>query len=513
MVFSRRHYRRYLQSSGLLSEKAVLSPLHHLEACLLNGFRKSRILSLMENNSFYPRDSIAALATPWGESALAVIRVSGADSLRLLDSLFRSASAAVGTLAAVQGHTVHRGAIVVGDGEEEPEIIDEVLVAVYRGPKSFTGEDGAEIFCHGSPVIIRRLLELLTAAGFRFAGPGEFTLRAFLNRKLDLTQAEAVNEVVRAKSDRARAIALNRLSGAIEQKITQIKQAVVRLSAAVELGLDYPEDEIEENNPIAREEEAALCQEELERLLSTYRIGKLYQEGISVVLAGRTNSGKSTLFNRMLREDRAIVSEVHGTTRDYLEAVVTIDGVPIKLYDTAGYRDRADSIEAEGMRRTDSIVANADLVLYLVDAGEGLVVQDEEFLNARAQAGRTIPVWNKIDARGAEETGCPPGFVAASAREGKGLEALSRRIIETVLKGAAAVDAGEPIIDSLRQKRLLECARQGIEDFRRGLGESQPLDVLAVDLKEVIDALGEITGEVTSRDILNQIFSQFCVGK
>jgi len=467
----------------------------------------------MDNNQFYLQDSIAALATPWGESALAVIRVSGTDSLRLLDSLFRPASAAVQTLEAVPGHTVHRGAIAVTGGEGEPEIIDDVLVAVYRGPRSFTGEDGAEIFCHGSPVIIRRLLGLLTEAGFRFAGPGEFTLRAFLNRKLDLTQAEAVNEVVRAKSDRARAIALNRLSGAIEQKITQIKQAALRLSAAVELGLDYPEDEIEESNPIAAEQEAALCQEELERLLATYRIGKLYQEGISVVLAGRTNSGKSTLFNRMLREDRAIVSEVHGTTRDYLEAVVTIDGIPIKIYDTAGYRDRADGIEAEGVRRTDSIVANADLVLYLVDAGQGLSVQDEEFLNARIQARRTIPVWNKIDVRGLEEANCPSNFVAVSAKEGRGMEALSRRIIETVLDGAGTVDAGEPIIDSLRQKRLLERARQGIEDFRRGLREDQPLDVLAVDLKEALDALGEITGEVTSQDILNQIFSRFCVGK
>jgi tRNA modification GTPase len=230
-------------------------------------------------------------------------------------------------------------------------------------------------------------------------------------------------------------------------------------------------------------------------------------------LAGRTNSGKSTLFNRMLREDRAIVSEVHGTTRDYLESVVTIEDVPIRLYDTAGYRDQADRIEAEGMRRTDSIVANADLVLYLVDAGQGLAVQDEEFLNSRAQAGRTIPVWSKIDARDAGEASSPPGFVAISAREGKGLEVLSRRIIETVLDGAGTVDAGEPIIDSLRQKRLLERARQGIEDYRRGLQEGQPLDVLAVDLKEALDALGEITGEVTSKDILNQIFSRFCVGK
>ncbi|UCF97432.1 MAG: tRNA uridine-5-carboxymethylaminomethyl(34) synthesis GTPase MnmE [Spirochaetaceae bacterium] len=467
----------------------------------------------MDKDQFYPLDSIAALATPWGESALAVIRVSGGDSLELLDPLFQPASAAVASLKAMAGHTLHRGTISTAGGEGASEVIDDVLVAVYRGPKSFTGEDGAEIFCHGSPLIIRRLLGLLTEGGFRFAGPGEFTLRAFLNRKLDLTQAEAVNEVVRAKSDRARAIALNRLSGAIEGKIDQIKQAVLRLSAAVELGLDYGEDEIEDGASLPSDEEAALCQEELERLLATYRIGRLYQEGISVVLAGRTNSGKSTLFNRMLREDRAIVSEVHGTTRDYLEAVVTIDDVPIKLYDTAGFRERADRIEEEGIRRTDGIVAAADLVLYLVDAETGLTSQDEEFLSRRGEAGRLIPVWNKIDAPGAGQDRCPPDFVAVSARNGRGLETLSHLIVERVFNGAGTVDAGEPIIDSLRQKHLLERAVRGMEDFRTGLRDAQPLDVLAVDLKEVLDALGEITGEVTSQDILNQIFAQFCVGK
>ncbi|MBN2551147.1 MAG: tRNA uridine-5-carboxymethylaminomethyl(34) synthesis GTPase MnmE [Spirochaetales bacterium] len=464
----------------------------------------------MENGLFYPQDSIAALATPWGESALAVIRVSGTGSLGLLDSLFRPASPSLDGLQSAEGHTIHRGAIAVSAPGQQSETVDEVLVAVYRGPRSFTGEDGAEVFCHGSPLIVRRVLGLLAERGFRFAGPGEFTLRAFLNGKLDLTQAEAVNELVRAKSDRARAIALNRLSGAIEQTIERIKQTVVRLSAAIELGLDYGEDEIEAGDGLAEDREAARCQEELERLLATYRIGRLYQEGISVVLAGRTNSGKSTLFNRMLREDRAIVSEVHGTTRDYLEAVVILEEVPIRLYDTAGFRERAEGVEAEGMRRTDSIVANADLILYLVDGETGLTDQDREFLRARAGAGRTIPVWNKIDTG---QTGCPEGFVAVSAREGRGLESLSRRIAEKVLEGAGSVDAGEPIIDSLRQKGLLERALAGIRDFRAGLSGGQPLDVLAVDLKEALDALGEITGEVTSQDILNQIFSRFCVGK
>ncbi len=462
----------------------------------------------MDEDLFYPQDSIAALATPWGESALAVIRVSGPDSLRLLAPVFEPASATGKTLDEVPGHTVHRGVITAPGENGRREIVDEVLAAVYRGPKSFTGEDGAELFCHGSPIIIRRLLALLEEAGFRFAGPGEFTLRAFLNRKLDLTQAEAVNEVVRAKTDRARAIALNRLSGAIEQKIDQIKSILVRLSAAVELRLDYPDDEVEESDNIAGEVEIA--QKELERLLSTYRIGKIYQEGISVVLAGSTNSGKSTLFNRMLREDRAIVSEIHGTTRDYLEGVLSVEGIPIKLYDTAGYREQAEGVEAEGLRRTDRIVSNADIILYLVDGESGFTARDEEFLHGSGGEKRLIPVWNKIDRQSSR---CPAGFMPISAKEGDGLEELARAIADKVLTGVGMVDSGEPIIDSLRQKRLLERALQGIKDFRAGLQAGQPWDVLAVYLKEALDGLGEITGEVTSQDILNQIFSRFCVGK
>lgn len=480
---------------------------------LLNGRGKTRILSLMDDDTFYLQDSIAALATPWGESALAVIRVSGRESLDFLDSLFEPASPAVQSLKESQGHTILRGAITDCRDQGNPETIDEVLVAVYHGPRSYTGEDGAEIFCHGSPVIIRRMLGLLSDSGFRFAGPGEFTLRAFLNGKLDLTQAEAVNEVVRAKSDRARAIALNRLSGAIERKINQVKESIARLSASVELGLDYAEDEIEPADDSVSEQAALQCRQELERLLSTYRIGRVYQEGVSVVLAGCTNSGKSTLFNLLLREDRAIVSEVHGTTRDYLEGMVVMQGIPIKLYDTAGFRDQADTIETEGMRRTDSIVENADLVLYLIDAQAGLMPRDERFLAARGGEGRVIPVWNKIDASDEREEGPPRGFIGLSAREGRGLEELTRAIVGKVLDGAGSLDSGAPIIDSMRQKRLLERALRGIDDFRAGLADDRPLDVLAVDLKEALDALGEITGEVTSQDILNRIFSEFCVGK
>jgi tRNA modification GTPase len=470
----------------------------------------------MSDRDFYPEDSIAALATPWGESALAVVRVSGRDCLELLSRVFVPSRGR--DLRRSEGHAVLHGWLYAPPGASHDNIasgerIDEVLVAVFRGPRSYTGEDSAELFTHGSPVIVRRVLELLVRAGFRAAGPGEYTLRAFLNGKLDLTQAEAVNELVRARSDRARAMALSRLAGSIEEAIRQIKAGLVRLLAALEVRIDYPDEDFE--GPAVDEAELALRQEELERLLATYRIGKVFQEGISVVLAGPTNSGKSTLFNRLLREERAIVSEVHGTTRDYLEGVVSLEGIPVRLYDTAGYREARDEIEREGIRRTDDIVAGAQILLYLVDASQGVMPADREFMGRAA--ARVIPVWSKADLAVGREAPvggpCPEGFVAVSAHTGAGVDELTHRIAARALSGLGTVDTDGPIIDSLRQKELLERALEALNELRRGLGRGQPIDALAVDLKEALDALGEITGEVSSQEILNTVFSRFCVGK
>ena len=357
----------------------------------------------MSERDFDPEDCIAALATPWGESALAVIRVSGEGSLGRLAPLFEAAGG--GSLEQAGGHTLLQGFLCAPAASsrgaeapaEERERIDQVLVAVFRGPRSFTGEDGAEIFTHGSPAIVSRALEALGRAGFRQAGPGEFTLRAFLNGKLDLTQAEAVNELVRARTDRARALALNRLSGSIEEAIRRIKQGLLELLAALEARIDYPDEDFQE--PPFLDEDVEHRQQELERLLGTYRVGKVYQEGIAVVLAGQTNSGKSTLFNRLLREERAIVSEVHGTTRDYLEGFVSLEGIPVRLYDTAGYREARDEIEREGIRRTDSIAANAHVLLYLVDASRELSPADRAYLQGAEarQSPAVIPVWSKAD--------------------------------------------------------------------------------------------------------------------
>jgi tRNA modification GTPase len=458
----------------------------------------------MGERHFDPEDPIVAPATPWGESALAVIRLAGRGSLGLLARVFRP----YGSRREEAGYRLQHGIIespAAGPGGKA-EAIDEVLVAVYRAPRSYTGQDGAEVFCHGSPVIVRRLLSVLQQAGFRLAGPGEFTLRAFLNRKLDLTQAEAVNELIRARTDRARSLALHRLEGSVEGRIRAVKESLVALLAGLEVQIDYPE---EEPAVPAAAAEAARLSAQLEGLLSSYRVGRIYQEGVSAVLAGRTNSGKSTLFNVLLREERAIVSETHGTTRDYLEANLDIDGIPVRLYDTAGYRDSGDALEREGMRRTDAVVEGASVVLYLVDARGGLSPLDQRFVDSADP--RLIPVWSRIDL--APQAPPPASFLPVSARTGEGVVSLCRVIVERVLQGASPPATGEPVIDSLRQRQLLEQAAAALASFRDAAARSLPLDLLAVDLREAVDALGEITGEVTSQDVLDSIFSRFCVGK
>jgi tRNA modification GTPase len=456
----------------------------------------------MDRNEYHAADAIAALATPWGESALAVVRVSGPGALDLLGRVFTA------RLQQAPGHSLHHGRLIDPFSASPPEQIDEVLVAVYRAPRSFTGEEAAEIFTHGSPVILRRVLALLAQAGFRQAGPGEFTLRAFLHGKLDLTEAEAVNELVRARTDRARALALRRLSGSVEGEIRQLKERLVDILAAVEVGLDYPEEELPAM--LVPEGELESLERDLAALAGSYRIGRLYQEGVSAVLAGRTNCGKSTLFNRLLREERAIVSESPGTTRDYLEGLISLEGIPVRLYDTAGYRSPADAVEREGIRRTDAIVNEARLVLYLVDSAEGLTGLDRQFLEAGSGDGRLIRVWTKTDL-GAQP--CPPGFLPVSAQEGQGIDELARAMTGRILDGPGLSGEEAPVIDSLRQKEALDRALEALRAFRRGMEERRPLDLAAVDLKEALDALGEITGEVTSQDILNAIFSRFCVGK
>ncbi len=446
-----------------------------------------------------PDDPIAALATAAASSALAVIRVSGPGSLRLLSALvtgpFDPASAA--------GHTIHR--CILRDGQEQ---VDEVMLAVYKAPRSYTGEDGAEIFCHGSLPVITRLLSLLARSGFRAAGPGEFTQRAFLNGRMGLTQAEAVNEIVRARTDRARGLALQRLGGAIETRVRRARDILVDLRAGLEVLIDYPDDESEEAAmDLRRLDEAEGI---LGSLVRTFPQGRVYQEGVTVALAGATNSGKSSLFNFLLRQDRAMVSEVHGTTRDWLEGTASLDGVPVRLIDTAGLRNSTDALEVEGIRRTREVIDTADIVLYLVDGTVGLSDQDRSRLAELEGKKALIRAWNKLDLPACRPA--PAGFLGLSAVTGDGIERVPRAISESALGGAPS-DGSEPLVDSERQRDLLARALAGLGRLRAAHAQGATPDLLAVDLADSLDALGTITGEVTTAEILDRMFSRFCVGK
>lgn len=463
-----------------------------------------------------PEYPIAALATPWGESALAVVRVSGVKCLGLLDGMLRGAR----SVDRMTGHTVSRVMFVdPANGEE----VDEVVVAVYRHPRSYTGQDSAEISCHGSPTIVVRILDVLFRNGFRQAEPGEFTLRAFLNGKLDLTRSEAVNEIIRSKTDEARALALHRLLGSVSSRIDSIKDALISLLASIEVRIDYADDYqygLEEGTAADRNrldfEEEERCRWDLEKverdlamLLSGYRVGRTFQEGATVVIAGRTNAGKSTLFNLLLREERAIVAKTPGTTRDYLDSLLSVDGVPVRLYDTAGLRETDGQVESEGIQRTVHLMANADLVLYVVDAVVGTTAEEDAYLSNLERERPVLRIWNKTDISGNK---APEGFLPMSAATGVSLDRLVEQIRERAVDCATTQSDGA-VIASPRQKYLLEKSLNCVHNVIWGIRENQPLDIIALECREAVDSLGEITGEVCTDDILNRIFSEFCVGK
>lgn len=452
-------------------------------------------------------DDIVALATPQGQGALAVIRLCGPGSLARMARAFNRPDA----LLAAPGHTAVVGQVLGADGAA----VDEAVLLVFKGPASYTGQDGIDLSCHGGPASAIRVLAALEAVGFRPALPGEFTFRAFAAGKMDLARAEAVGELVAARTVAAQADALARLTGGLSFELASIKAELLRLAAACALRLDYGDDEALEG---FETELPALeaCRKACNDLAATFAVGRLLQDGASIAAAGRTNAGKSSLFNRLLREERAIVSEVHGTTRDYVEAALDLDGIPVRLLDTAGVRQTEDPVEAEGVRRSRLVTSGADLVLYVVDAIVGLFPEDESFLATHPDALR---VWNKIDSPRAFPA--PLGWVAVSAETGAGepqlisaiKNALLGRADPTVSGGLAAPSPGAARISSARQKASLTKAACALEDAQEAISSGESLDMVAVDLSAALSALGEITGETTPEDILDSLFSNFCVGK
>ena len=393
--------------------------------------------------------------------------------------------------------------------------VDEVIAAVFRAPGGPIGEDAVELYCHGSPAVLRRALSSLESAGFAPALPGEFSFRAFLRGKTDLVRAEAVQELVRANSEGARAEALRRLEGGLSRTLSKARAALLDVLAEAEARLDYSE---EEDSPGGGLDPAVVlsARDLVARLASSYVAGRLYERGARVVVAGMPNAGKSSLFNLLVREERSIVAPEPGTTRDWIEAGIELDGLPVRLIDTAGLREAAVAVEAAGVSRSRALAAEAEAVVYLVDGAAGLGAEDERFLGSRPDALR---VWNKADdARCATP---PSGFLRLSAATGEGLPDLARALRALVAPGFGAAAGGarenrserETRVASERQKLLLDRAEAALGATLRGIEAGVPLDALVLELREAADALGEITGEIASEEVLEAIFSRFCLGK
>ncbi len=472
------------------------------------------------NPSEYPLgEPIAAIATALAPAALGVIRVSGNDSVRLLSACFSRGEA----LRAAPGNTLVHGWILGENGTADR--IDEVMVAAYRSPKSFTGEEAAEITCHGGTATVLAVYRRLLAAGFREAERGEFAFRAFANGKTDLLRAEAIREIIGAQTETALSHAANRLAGDLSAEIRRVKESIIRARAAIGVEIEYPEEEDAESgafdDSLVREALQALA-----RLRDTWAAERLLQDGARVVLAGRTNAGKSSFFNTLLKEDRAIVSDVPGTTRDWLESTADFSGIPVRLFDTAGMRETGDAIEAEGVNRSRLLASEADLILYLVDSSEGLDAGDRAFLSDAARDGTpAVLVWNKDDRSDSKPlpSPLPTGARAAvrtSAKRGTGVSELVRQAAGILLEGTGGGPSGKagqavraPALGSERQKRDVAAACESLEHAVSAAAAGFPMDAIEEDLSNALDHLASITGEVSGADVLDAVFSGFCVGK
>lgn len=448
-------------------------------------------------NQYNTEDCIYALATAWAKSAIAVVRVSGNGCIA---QLAKAIGGKTDILSKPSNTALYCRLVSPKDGH----LVDDVVLTLYRDGHGYTGEDAAEISCHGGLQVVREVLDTMAQLGFRQALPGEFSLRAFLHGKMDLTRAEAVNELINAQGSQGRAMALRRLNGDLWRRIVHIKTTIVEIMGIIEVQLDYSEDEIGEDLTFPMDKlDSAI--EELGAIRDSYNTGRLYSQGAKVVLAGPSNAGKSSLFNLFLKEDRSIVSAQKGTTRDYIEALCSIDGIPIRLYDTAGFRSLSESeIEEEGIRRSHSLVDGADVIIYMVDSSDAVSIDD-----AMVSDARCIPVLNKVDIADKDMK----GFVRLSVTTGFGFSELCSKIKEKLTSDLSVSDESALVIENDRQRENLSRASSSLTAAKLALKEDLPLDIVSMDIQEALEALGELTGEVTTDDILDRIFGSFCVGK
>jgi tRNA modification GTPase len=458
----------------------------------------------------YVGDTIAAVATPSGAGGIGVVRVSGPRSTEIATAVFSAARAA----PLWESRRLQHGRIVANDGST----VDEALAVLMREPHSYTGEDVLELHCHGSRVVLRRVLSLVLAHGARLATPGEFTKRAFLNGRLDLAQAEAVADLVRARTETGAAMAAQQLCGRLSAELARVRDNLIRVKALLEADIDFSDEDFS-IDPAETDRLAASCEEALTRLIDSYRHGKIVRDGIRVSIVGKPNVGKSSLLNALLGEDRAIVTPLPGTTRDSIDESVDFDGAPVLLSDTAGLRgeSRADVVEQLGMQRTAAKLAAAECAVVVLDASRRLDADDHVVLEATKGVLRVIAL-NKIDLPASlsteEANGAADGspVLPISATEHLGLAEL-RHAVVTQAEDGRPLDSGVVVVTNLRHRDALEKGRGSLRLARGSIAEGRPADVVAVDVQDAVDRLGEITGTVTTEDVLDRVFSEFCVGK
>ncbi len=455
--------------------------------------------SLVDNMKIFKEDIIVALATPPGEGAISVIRLSGEGCAELADKVFRGSV----KLTEAKPNTIHYGRIV----NTENETIDDVLISVFKAPHSYTGEDSIEISAHGNPLIVEKIISLLLEKGARAAEPGEFTLRAFLSGRIDLAQAEAVADVISSRTEASLRGARNQLDGLLSQKINSMRESLLEALSLTELELDFAEEDLEFLPYEELEEKIKKIIEEIDKLLATYSFGKVIRDGINVAIVGKPNVGKSSLLNYFLKEQRAIVSETPGTTRDVIREELNIDGFLFKLFDTAGIRETSDNIEKEGVLRSRKAIEDADVVLFLNDATEGFDEDLYEKIIEFKPEESVLVVFNKTDIAEPQARG-----INISAKTGKGIDELLSELKNRAL-GSKTYSEKTAIVSNARHYKALRQAKKSLESAVVSIRENMTQEFISVDLRAAAEFLDEIIGKVTTDDILNNIFDKFCIGK
>ncbi len=454
-------------------------------------------------------DTIAAISTPPGEGAISIVRLSGDQAVPVAKKIFKGRD-----LAKVDSHTINYGHII---DPNDGSLVDEVMVSVMRAPKTFTREDVIEINTHGGIVATNRVLQLLLGSGARMAEPGEFTKRAFLNGRIDLTQAESVMDLIRAKTDKAMQVAVNQLDGNLHHLISNLRQEILDSLAQVEVNIDYPEYDTDQMTTKLLLEKARTVSSSIDGLLKTANSGEILQHGLATAIVGKPNVGKSSLLNRLLDEDKAIVTDVAGTTRDVVEQYINIDGVPLKLIDTAGIRDTDDKVEKIGVERSRAALKDADLVIVVLDASRELVEDDIELLDATNDK-RRIVIFNKNDLmpvitpESVVQLKADDIILKTSAIKNAGIETI-KQTISKIFNSGIEDNSSNVIITSARQAGLLRKAKNSLNDVISGIEAGMPIDLVQIDMTACWDTLGEITGESYQDELITQLFSQFCLGK